>query len=122
MFLNNNGLLVKLEDSTHVQRKERKHVLEKFIVWVILQGKTHKIRNVLEEFTRRTHPNKATCTLLTSSITCNGDILVAWMLRHQETKELNASGITFAAAFNNETNGVSNLNGNCEIRAYSIEI
>ena len=126
MFLNNTRLFAELEGSMDVQRKEQKCLVKEFAVGVILECKTHEIRDVPEEFIRGTHPDETNGrgnrmeVLLTSGGKHNRDVVVVWTLGHQETEKLYPSSITFLVALNIETNTVLNLNCNCEIRIQGI--
>ena len=60
MFLNNTGLLVELEGSTDIRRKERRSLVEEFIVGAIFECETYKIRDVTDEFFRRIYPDETT--------------------------------------------------------------
>ena len=44
----------------------------------------------------------------------NADVVVVWLLGHQETEKLHPSGVTFAVVFNNERNTILNLSCDCE--------
>ena len=92
MFFNNSRLLAELEGSMDIQRKERKCLVEEFIVRVILKHETHKIRDVPEKFIRGMHPDETTGrgiraeALLTCGGKHNGDVVVFWTLGCQETE------------------------------------
>ena len=120
MFLNNTRLFAELEGSMDVQRKEQKCLVKEFAVGVILECKTHEIRDVPEKFIsipdETTGRGFRTEALLTCSSKRNRDVVVVWTLGCQETKKLHASGITFIVVFNNKTNDVSNLDCDCETR------
>ena len=72
------------------------------------------------------HPNEMTSrgisteALLTSSGKHNGDVFVVQVFGHQEMEALSTSGIMLVAAFNNETNGISNFSGHSEMGAHGM--
>ena len=111
-FLNNTRLFAELVGSAKVSRKEPQCQVVEIIGRIILKCKTHEIRDVLHKLKRRTHPNKMTSrgiraeALLTSGGKHNGDIVVVWMLRCQETEVFDTSSIAFVAILNNTTKGV----------------
>ena len=65
-------------------------LVKEFIVGMILECKTHEIRDVVDEFVGWIHPNEMTRwgiqmeKLLTSGGQCNSNVAVAWTLRPQE--------------------------------------
>ena len=60
MFLNNTGLLVELEDSMDVQRKERERLVKELVVRMILWHNAHEIGDVSHKLIRWMHPSETT--------------------------------------------------------------
>ena len=108
-------MLVELEGSTDVSKKEREHFVEELIVRMILQCKAHEIGEMLHEFIRWIHPNKSTSrgirteALLTGNSKCDSNIAVALTLRHQESDIFLPGSITFVVTFNKTMDAILNL-------------
>ena len=122
-------MLVELEGSTDVSRKEREHFVEELIVRMILQHKAHKIREVLHKLIRWIHPNEMMISrgfrmeaLLTGGSKRDRDVAVLWTLGCQETEKLHTSSILFATVFNNEMNCILKLSGNREMGAMAVHV
>ena len=59
-FLNNTGLFVELEGPTDIRRKERRSLVEEFVVGTIFECETYELRYVTNVFLRRIYPDETT--------------------------------------------------------------
>ena len=115
MFFNNTGLLVELEGSTDIRRKEGRSLVEESIVGAVLECKTYEIRDITNEFLQGIYPNKTTRgrirpeTLFASGAKRDSNVAIVWTMRHQELKIFFSGSVPLVVFLNKTMNSIMDL-------------
>ena len=106
---------MELEGSTNIRRKERRGLVEEFIVGAIFECETYKIRDVTDKFFGRICPDETTRrgirtkTLSTSGAKREGNIAIVWTLRRQELEVSFSSSVALVVFVDKALKGFADL-------------